>query len=138
MRRVVMIGVAAAVVFGCGNDAAPESIDPENTHIEGQIHMDKAMSDADVAAAALAIAAEYLGVPEGELEIVSVQAVNWPDSSLGCPQPGRSYLQVITPGYRALVRHADREVPVHMSGRSGTGLVCESAKAIEEPADRRS
>jgi hypothetical protein len=25
--------------------------------------------------------------------------VEWPDGSLGCPQPGVEYLQVITPGF---------------------------------------
>lgn len=35
-----------------------------------------------------------------EMELVSVEEVDWPDSSLGCPQGGRMYLQVITPGYR--------------------------------------
>lgn len=27
----------------------------------------------------------------------------WPDSSLGCPQPGQMYLQVVTPGYRVVL-----------------------------------
>ncbi len=35
-----------------------------------------------------------------EIALVGVEAVDWPDSSLGCPQEGRMYLQVITPGYR--------------------------------------
>lgn len=29
--------------------------------------------------------------------------VEWPNSALGCPQPGVEYLQVITPGYRVVL-----------------------------------
>jgi hypothetical protein len=35
-----------------------------------------------------------------EIRLSGVEPVDWPDSSLGCPQEGRMYLQVITPGYR--------------------------------------
>ena len=30
----------------------------------------------------------------------STELVDWPDSSLGCPQPDQTYAQVITPGFR--------------------------------------
>ncbi|MDQ3328852.1 MAG: hypothetical protein M3506_10065, partial [Chloroflexota bacterium] len=31
--------------------------------------------------------------------VVSITAQEWPDSALGCPEPGMMYQQVITPGY---------------------------------------
>jgi len=37
---------------------------------------------------------------EAAIAVVSVEAVDWPDTSLGCPVPGMMYAQVITPGYR--------------------------------------
>jgi hypothetical protein len=30
------------------------------------------------------------------------EAVDWPDGSLGCPEPGMYYLQVVTPGYHVV------------------------------------
>jgi hypothetical protein len=73
---------------------------------------------------ALQIAGKHLSVPVSELEIVQIEPVDWRDSSLGCPQPGMEYLQVITPGHIAVVRHASGSVHrVHMSG--GGGFVCE-------------
>lgn len=33
------------------------------------------------------------------IETLAVQPTTWPDSSLGCPQRGRQYLQMLTPGY---------------------------------------
>ncbi|MDH7485450.1 MAG: hypothetical protein QHJ81_04145 [Anaerolineae bacterium] len=58
-----------------------------------------------------------LGIGIEEIEVQSVEAVEWPDTSLGCPQPGMMYAQVITPGYRILLRaggqtyeyHSDRQ-----------------------------
>ena len=39
----------------------------------------------------------------GTPEIVSVEAVTWPDSSLGCPSPGVSYTQALVDGVRVVV-----------------------------------
>ena len=44
--------------------------------------------------------AARLGVGWEEIIVFSVEYVEWPDASLGCPQPGMMYAQVITPGYR--------------------------------------
>lgn len=44
--------------------------------------------------------ASDLGVPVERVTVVEVQGVEWRDGSLGCPQPGMLYPQVITPGYR--------------------------------------
>ncbi|MBM2842793.1 MAG: hypothetical protein HW404_630 [Anaerolineales bacterium] len=42
----------------------------------------------------------WLGVPEQRVQVVLVEPIEWPDASLGCPQPGLAYAQVVTPGYR--------------------------------------
>lgn len=34
------------------------------------------------------------------IAVTKIEAVQWSDSSLGCPEPGMAYLTVITPGYR--------------------------------------
>lgn len=49
---------------------------------------------------AIADLAERLGVAPAEIEVVSVEAVVWPDGSLGCPQPGMLYPQVLQDGMR--------------------------------------
>ena len=43
--------------------------------------------------------AQRLGVGLDEITVVRYEEVIWPDASLGCPQPGMDYAQVITPGY---------------------------------------
>mgnify|MGYP001815861242 CR=1 FL=1 len=42
------------------------------------------------------------GVKPEDVVIVSVEAMEFSDSSLGCPQPDMSYLQVITSGYKVI------------------------------------
>jgi len=39
----------------------------------------------------------------GTPEVISVEAVTWPDSSLGCPSPGVSYTQALVDGVRVVV-----------------------------------
>jgi hypothetical protein len=43
--------------------------------------------------------AQRLDVPVGEIVLVSVADIEWSNTSLGCPESGSFYAQVITPGY---------------------------------------
>ncbi|RME74611.1 MAG: hypothetical protein D6784_09525, partial [Chloroflexi bacterium] len=54
-------------------------------------------------AAAIADLAERLGLSPDEIQIVSIEAEQWPDTSLGCPREGYMYAQVITPGFRIVL-----------------------------------
>jgi len=56
-------------------------------------------------------------VSADEVEVVRVEAVNWPDASLGCPEPGMMYAQVITPGWRIVLRVGSREAVYHSDQR---------------------
>jgi hypothetical protein len=63
--------------------------------------------------------AQKLSVPIDEIREVSVEAVEWPDTSLGCPQPGMMYAQVITPGFKVVLAAKGQTVEYHTdaSGR---------------------
>lgn len=65
-----------------------------------------------VAAAAEQVA-QTTNVPAGDVNFVSLEAVEWPDASLGCPQPDMMYAQVITPGYLLLFDAGEQRVEVH-------------------------
>ena len=54
-----------------------------------------------------------LRVPSTQIGVVAVEPRDWPDASLGCPQPGRTYLQVVTPGYRVVLAAGGREYEYH-------------------------
>jgi hypothetical protein len=53
----------------------------------------------DAIARAIADLQEQLGVGAADVAVGDVAPVEFPDPSLGVPEPGMSYAQVITPGY---------------------------------------
>lgn len=76
--------------------------------------------------------ASELGVPQERINVVSVTAVDWPDSSVGCPKPGTSYLTVITPGHKVLLKVDERTYAVHEA--RGTAFVCQQPSVAAEAA----
>jgi len=51
--------------------------------------------------------ADRLSVPIEDINVVDYQKVYWSDTSMGNPQPGYSYAQVIVPGYKITVSVGD-------------------------------
>ena len=47
------------------------------------------------------------------VQVVSVEAMDWSDSSLGCPKAGMMYAQVITPGYKIVLDSGGRTYDFH-------------------------
>ena len=66
-----------------------------------------------------------LGVDPGELEVVSVEEVTWPDGSLGCPEPGMSYTQALVEGSKVVLGH-DGRVYVYHAGDDDQPFLCPS------------
>jgi hypothetical protein len=62
---------------------------------------------------AMASLAEKLQIPVDQIQLVSIEAVTWPDSSLGCPQLGIMYTQVITPGFQIVLEANGKTYPYH-------------------------
>lgn|GEM_PF-996464 len=57
--------------------------------------------------------------------LVTISAQEWPDTALGCPQPGMMYQQVITLGYLVLLNARGKTYRVH-TDTSGRAVVCEN------------
>ena len=64
-------------------------------------------------AAAIEFAANETKTPPGEIGLLDYVHEEWSDSSLGCPQPGVFYTQVITPGDRVGLLIDDRPYEYH-------------------------
>ena len=62
---------------------------------------------------ALADAASQTGQPASAIRVVGVEPREWRDASLGCPQPGRMYAQVITPGYLVILEAGGQRLEYH-------------------------
>jgi hypothetical protein len=68
--------------------------------------------------------AERTGVDFAEINVVRAQAVTWPDPSLGCPEPGMVYPQVIVDGYWLVLEVDGTEYDYRGSG-VGEFILCE-------------
>jgi hypothetical protein len=44
--------------------------------------------------------AQKISISLDKITVLEVDAVEWPDGSLGCGKPGTEYVQVVTPGFR--------------------------------------
>lgn len=67
---------------------------------------------------------QRLNAPTSVFRILSVQPVVWDDSSLGCPQPGHSYLPAQTQGVRVVFGYRNKTYQYHGS-ESGNFVYCE-------------
>ena len=79
-----------------------------------------------VTQAAIQAAATYLQVSPDDLQVVMSAQRDWSDSSIGCPQPGMAYSQIITPGFIITVDTSDlaTEVQVHTDEVGEQTAIC--------------
>ena len=76
-------------------------------------------------AAAVADLATRQQIDLGEVKVVQATAVQWRDGSLGCPQPGMSYIQAITPGFLLVLESQGVRYEYH-GGAAGPLTLCEN------------
>src|SRR5215475_7566537 len=103
MRRALAITLASIglVLVACGPSATlatPEPVAGATLPASGATLVVPPEAAA-VVDAALTDAASHLSVSRDTLRVGQVQPRDWPDASLGCPQPGQLYSQVVTPGF---------------------------------------
>jgi hypothetical protein len=79
--------------------------------------------------------ANRLSIGPDLIRLVKVEAVDWSDSSLGCPAAGSFYLQVITPGYRMGLEVQGQSYEYH-TDLNGKLVLCQNgqpAAAVASP-----
>jgi hypothetical protein len=70
-----------------------------------------------------------LNVQESKISVVEAIAVDWSDGSIGCPEPGMGYIQVITPGYWIVLEVAGEKYFYHADQRDRL-IHCPHERAI--------
>jgi hypothetical protein len=70
--------------------------------------------------------AERLAIDADGIVVIELEAVEWPDTGLGCPQPGKLYGQIITPGFRVLLA-AEGQVYEYHTDRNQVVVWCKKA-----------
>ncbi|MBE2222001.1 MAG: hypothetical protein IAF02_10690 [Anaerolineae bacterium] len=76
--------------------------------------------------------AQRLTIDESEIEVISVEMVIWPDTSLGCPHPDMVYTQVQRDGLRILLQ-AENQIYAYHSGGVKPPFLCENPAKPGKP-----
>jgi hypothetical protein len=73
---------------------------------------------ADAEARAMAAAEKVLLAMTGSspVDFESIEPAEWRDASLGWPEPGRSYAQMITEGFRIIARSSGKVFECRVAG----------------------
>ena len=79
----------------------------------------------------LADLAERLEISVEEITVIQSRAGEWNDGSLGCPQPGMMYIQVITPGFRVVLLAKDQMFDYHTDTKAHF-ILCNPDGVINE------
>lgn len=80
---------------------------------------------ASVTEEAISDLARQLRIPADQIEVVRSEEVEWPDASLGCPEEGMAYAQVVTPGFQVILETDSRVYDYH-AGSDGDVFLCPS------------
>ena len=85
----------------------------------------KGYSEQEQAAIDLAIRTvnERTPVSKDSISHLQIRSMQWPDSSLGCPEPGGEYLQQVIPGY--LVNFNVNQQMYSVNVGNGSAVICD-------------
>jgi hypothetical protein len=98
------------------------ALEPDATHTEDTMpstsepSVPDAVIASDLVQAAIADLVERTGAEPDEIGVVSVEEVDWPDGSIGCPQPGMVYTQAIVNGTEIVLRFDGTDYSYHQGG----------------------
>ena len=120
--------VCLVALWGCAESADDLDVDGARLATESGATGRLDAAQADLAKLAIRTLAQELGVAEDRIVVDTIRAIDWRDSSIGCPQPGQAYLQVITPGHRITLRVDGQLHFVHEA--NGRAFVCRKSKAV--------
>jgi len=105
-RLLLVVLIVLAVGLGCGGlpstPTSPLSPPPKPPSSTGGEPVIPPTAEQVVALAKRDLS-QRLKRTETTIKVASIEAVDWSDASLGCPEPGMAYAQVITPGYRLIL-----------------------------------
>ncbi|HEX5162228.1 MAG TPA: hypothetical protein VFV88_10935 [Steroidobacteraceae bacterium] len=143
LRKLILLTVFAATA-ACAGDVRPKGAgvapptripDPEQAVLAptGQ-QVTTASIPREVRRAVVADAARRFKVAESAVVLTRAEQVTWPDGSLGCPEPGRMYTQMLVEGFRVTAKTTGGELLYHTDSR-GNVVNCASPKPGQRPID---
>lgn len=119
MRRKILPALVLLILAACKNTTMTPTPFPETN----QEPVPTILNEESIFNARVHLA-DYLGINPGDILEKDVKVVEWPDASLGCPQPGMMYAQVITPGYKIVFEVGGFDYTYH-TDLHGHVVLCE-------------
>ena len=108
-RLPFALTLVAVVAIGCSASGAASpgrpsvSFDPPPTAPSSNAPVTGEVPEAVMQAIQQQLAIDVPGVDLAAATVVTAEAVEWSDGSLGCPERGMMYTQAITPGYHVVI-----------------------------------
>ncbi len=99
----------------------PATVPPSGSPVTGEV------PDA-VMTAVLADLSARTGTDASAATVVTAEAVDWPDGSLGCPKMGVMYIQQVMPGYHVVLSLDGTTYDYRVAGEGTTIRLCEGLK----------
>lgn len=137
MQKTTILLLLAITLLGCqpvrpfeaptapgASEDAPAPVASPTTAPEEETTMQNP-SNNPLVEQAIADLAGRLNIDAGEIEVVSIEEVTWPDAALGCPQPGMVYAQMLQDGVRIMLGAGGTEYDYHSSA-DGPPFLCEN------------
>jgi hypothetical protein len=121
MKRVA---ATALLAMGLLHGAAAVSQDTRGTS-DGPDSSAAAQAAADQARAE---AARQLNATANEFTVVTIEAAQWSDSSLGCRKPNAMYQDVVSSGYTVILERQGQRHQVNVAG--SRAVMCEQANRL--------
>lgn len=115
---IALLGLALAL-SACGAEGVtsdPTTSTSQTGDTPGSTSTTPVGDDMDLVDQARADLAAHLRVSESDIELISIEEVTWPDGSLGCPEPGKSYTQALVEGHRIVLGYGERAYVYHSGG----------------------
>jgi hypothetical protein len=107
-RSAVVIGAAWAALAAAQVQPVPSGADAKRQAEAEKIAKTTLARDKSIAPASI--------------EVESVEAITWQDTSLGCPAPDMMYAQRLVPGYKIVLRSGGARYNVHVG--EGNAVLC--------------
>jgi len=115
----------------------PGNLTPQVMPAPGRPGGDPPVSQALLLEAVTLALSEQFDLPAESVTIVSVEPVTWPDASLGCPQEGVAYAQVMVEGSRITLGAGGETYTYHTAGTSEYVLCVDGAPGASGVVPRR-
>jgi hypothetical protein len=122
-RNHIAIVLVATLLAGCRSHASP----PPSTAVTSAPTTSAHARDDAFRAAEKAVSKDAK-VPRDSIAGVSQDETTWRDGCLGCPRPGEKCAQVLTPGYRVVLRVSDATYEYH-TDMGGHARLCGQSPA---------